>query len=147
MLRGMGHKGALHGHKRAFAHGHRRGYRSGASLGGGGVALGAALILFGLGAWEAFYLGRLFHGGAHAEGYIVSVDRERDDTRIRVAGAECPVTGDVGPVGRNVAVVYPHGHPIDCVVRTPNAFRWSAGAMLLGGAILLVVVYQARRAA
>lgn len=111
----------------------------------GAALLGGALLLFAWGAWEAISLARLFHGGVEATGVIVRVDRESDDTRIHVAGAECPVTGDVGAVGRPVAVVYPQGRPIECVVRSPHAFRWSAGAMLLGGVILGVVVYQARR--
>jgi hypothetical protein len=126
-------------------HRHRHRYGRGTSLAGGGVALLGALFLFAWGGWEAFCLTRLFHGGANAVGVITRVDRASDDTRIHVAGAECPVTGDVGPIGRSVAVVYPHGRPIECVVRTPNAFRWSAGAMLLGAAILLVVGYQTRR--
>lgn len=109
------------------------------------VLLGSAFVLFAWGAWEAWDLTRLFHHGVHAHGVIVRADHERDDTRIHVAGAECPVTGDVGPVGRSVPVVHPHGRPIECVVRSPSAFRWSAGAMLLGGAIVLVFGYRARR--
>lgn len=132
--------------RRGFGRGGFRGGGAGGPSGGGFAVLAfGAIILLLWGAWEAYYLARLFHEGARAHGHIVSVDREHDDTRIRVGDAECPVTGDVGPVGHAVEVVYPRGRPIECVVRSPNAFRWSAGAMLLGGTFLGVVWYQLRR--
>lgn len=51
-----------------------RGVRPGGRMSNGAALLGGALVLLGWGAWEAYSLARLFHGGVEATGIIVRVD-------------------------------------------------------------------------
>lgn len=106
------------------------------------VLIASALILALWGAWDAFATGALYFRGQRGTGIVIHRDDATDDTRLRVGEAECPVYGDQGPIGRPVPVVYPHGRPRECIVRRPQAFKWSAGALLFGGALIAVVLWR-----
>ncbi len=102
-------------------------------------------MLMGLwGIYDGFVTARLYFYGQRATGIVISRDEGRDDTRLRVLDAECPVYGDQGRIGRGVPVVFPHGRPRDCMVRRPSAFKWAAGATLLGGGVLAFAVMGMR---
>lgn len=111
------------------------------------VLAGLAVILVLYGLWDGFSTGMVYFRGERGTGIVISRDEGSDDTRIRVGGEVCPVTGEQGNVGRPVPVAYRHGHPGECIVRRPAAFKWSALALLAGGAMIGVYIWRARAAA
>lgn len=126
---------------------HRHRFRSRTDAPSGPVLLGCAIILLAWGIWDGVMTGQVYFRGERGTGIIVRNDRATDDTRLQVGGAVCPVSGDWGGLGRGVPVAYPHGRPINCIVRRPSAFKWSVGAVGLGSLIIIGAVFAMRDAA
>jgi hypothetical protein len=102
------------------------------------------LVLFGWGAYDAVATYRLYFHGEQRHAAIDCCAGHCDTTCLRIEGVVCAVEGHYGSRGQPVVVAYRRGDPLHCIVRTPEAFRWSLGAML--GSVVVLAVYLVMRA-
>jgi hypothetical protein len=142
----MGHHHHHHGHH----------HHAGRRLGLGGppgqistgwpLVLALAAVLVAYGAFDGIATYRIYFHGEQGMGVVTTLDERTNSTLLSVQGQVCAISGHVGRVGGMLPVAYPPGRPGSCVVRQMSSFRWPAGALIAGLAIIAGIVMWRRGA-
>jgi hypothetical protein len=117
------------------------------------VLLALGLGIFFWGAYTGMHVAHLRLEGVEATAVVARIEHRRSGRHssvwsvLHLAGAECAVRGDVGPVGRTVSVHHARSNASDCAVDAGLALRQPGFYCILGGALLVSSYFAYRRAA